>query len=546
MNLLAKNIIKEIKNILLESKTDPTSLEKVRIAIAIAIHEALLSPTVNIGDKQDKKYVFDANGNRTEVPMTKEDATFLLYLYKGISNKGKLGREENIDAVIGELQRRVIIFVESLSDVHRAVFLADRDKIIEYMQEARSPKKESNYETMYLAQSAPGGFSSFDFAKRQRAVFKDTTTYGGAIDFMFKRTPELKNINPEHYFLFKLENVIGRATAEVKAQGYSEQVYKQVTSLEYSEFVANYNLGTSTARIEHEKAQYEPIYQTRDSVQLYYFYQRNELLKFFYQKVTDDFKEKLNKDPDQKKSFIDAISEDVRYFLNNAKVSLKKGQFSSTLIRFKMMIDRGMIDKEYYSKHMKLLESLLKMNEELGYPDTIDEHSFWFALDKKEVPEEVRNPPEKIAQINKEILSAFESSVRIISNHLQQGNKIPQETVDTMHARFEQLTDNQKQTEVLGILKKYKVTMSTINDNKESAEYNTSPEKSTHTPELEINNSTKADDILNSMLDYQDNGEPIPQELYTELMSLINSSSPLEKKGIIDLIKIYKTEWGLK
>jgi len=117
----------------LESKKDQIDIENIRIHIANEIDMTLMRPTVNIGDPNDMMIDYDEEGNRFERPFGKEDSTFLLYLYRGFDEEGNLSNEENIQDVNSELNNRADNFIYQLDKEDMAVFIADFDKILDFV-----------------------------------------------------------------------------------------------------------------------------------------------------------------------------------------------------------------------------------------------------------------------------------------------------------------------------------------------------------------------------------------------------------------------------
>mgnify|MGYP003325510932 CR=1 FL=1 len=88
-------------------------------------------------------------------------------------------------------------------------------------------------------------FDDFVFGARRRSVYQDTRA---GKDFMLKRTPELKNIPPEHHFLFSMENLMGRVK-----QALNMKPDPDVPKLDGASYDANYRLGVTTEYVQKEE-----------------------------------------------------------------------------------------------------------------------------------------------------------------------------------------------------------------------------------------------------------------------------------------------------
>jgi len=530
----------KIKKLLKEAKTAGSEeIERIRINLGIKIHEFIMSPTINMGDPKDLLYDEDEDGNLYKRPFRKSDTTMLLYLYKGISSSGKLGEEENIGAVVNEISKRVEMFIEASDPKEKAVFLSDSPELIKYLKDSRRPQAEGTYETMYLGAYAPGSFTHFDFAKRQRAIYKDTTTYGGAIDFMLKKTPELKNINPDSQWLFKLENIIKKAATQVSKESYSKEMYQKVEPLSFDQYFANYNQGTSEDRIKEEKAEYRPIYQSDNPVEIYYYNLKNKLLSFLYKEIDKMAGSPSAQSPNQEQGIISAANSDLREFLQKQRSLLNKEIFSEPLVRLKMMIERGMIKEKYYIKNNKLIDSLLKKNNELGYPDTLDENLFWFPLDKTKIPKEDRTHPDDIQRKVEEKLRRFESQVIYLRKKIDNKKGINQTEIEDLYASFENLSREQKKEFALPILIKHNINSRTLIATNSPKEIEIEKEQTVYDPVEEVHL------ILLEMASDLQAQEEIPQESYKEIMEIINKSNADQTKKIHQLLQQFKTEWGI-
>jgi len=218
-----------------------TDIEEARISVAKLIDSVLQRPSNN--GKINKLL-------RAKTPgVTKKDANLLLYLYKGMDEMGNLLEEENVGAVEEELGIRAQNFLDSFETEDQfSVFLADAPSLIKsHLPMMRKKAQKDSHQSKYMLKTAPGSFSDFYFARMaNRAVFKDTTANSGMKDFMHKDSPELKNINPEHNYLFRLEYLIQIAYDMITDGLYGNKT-QPITEdpLTNDVFVKNYIMGIS-------------------------------------------------------------------------------------------------------------------------------------------------------------------------------------------------------------------------------------------------------------------------------------------------------------
>lgn len=256
-------------------------LEQDRIYIAKLIDTTLQRPT---NDQEINKQL------RAKTPgVTKRNANLLLYLYKGVDEKGNILNEENVEAVEEELSQRAVSFLDSLGTQKQInIFHADAPHLIHtHLPMMREKAQKNSHQSKYMLSKAPGSFSDFYFARMSNsAVFKDTTANSGMKDFMHKDSPELNNINPQHYYLFKLEYLIEIAYTliEDEAFGVANEFasYLNIPELDNDSFVKNYIMGISKeaykAKMELNKQKHPTFGPMIDKQR----HRMNRLFRYFY------------------------------------------------------------------------------------------------------------------------------------------------------------------------------------------------------------------------------------------------------------------------
>jgi len=511
LNSLYLQILREVKCFLIEGQTkkkEKRLIQRVRIHLGNMIHDYIMSPTINMGDPEDKMLVWSKHGGLPtgERPFNKTDTTLLLYLYKGIDADGNLENKENVKLVDNEINERVSQFVEALSEEERAVFLRDHGNIIKFLEESRNPEKEAKYETMYLAKRAPGGFAHFDFAKRHRAVYADTTTYGGAIDFMFKSTPELHNINPQHHFLFKLENIIGRAAGEIKKQGYSEQMYSAAEDLTYEQYYSNYNQGTTVFRIKKELESVRPIYQ-QDSIGTYYIMANNEMLRLFYNIHLEGDDAKVYSDEATKKTFINSIQLHMSNFLKIQEKKIKKYQYPERLIRMRMMKDKDMLPLELIDDRNK--GKMTKLFDQIKSFDDLDEYSFIFPLNPKKVPQEIKKDTYEKQLRDRSPADRLKSSLDDIKSLVDFAQPISLDIVQSLIDKISDLDDKERK-EITRHMEEIELSIEDIE-------------------ELTISSVEVLETLLTEIDNYISHSDDVPEEMINDL---INTIGDLDEKEL--------------
>jgi len=440
------------KFLFLESNKNEIDVEEKRILIANEIDMSLMRPTVNIGDPNDMMVDYDEEGNRFERPFGKEDSTFLLYLYRGFDEKGNLSNEENIEDVNSELNNRAENFLYALDKQAIAVFLSDFDDIVDFMSNNKRTEEESSYQTMYMAKKAPGKFTNEMFAKRNRALYKDTYTYGGGIDFMFKKSPELKNIKPEHQFLFKLENLLGRVkgliinkqTEVIKSDQDLLNVIelsKTIPQMTYKDWNANYREGVTTEKIQQELDEIKPVYQ-QDSITNYFTFKDNEILRLLYNTHKQGESSPIYKDDKLYQQFFDTVQAHISSLLTAEERQIQNRSYPSLLIRMSMMYDKKMIPKEFLSEENYNL--FIKLKEMVSDYNELDEYSFIFPLDPDKVPKEIKDQThEKDAQ-NRRKIKNIKNKLNDISNKINSKKTLTLKEVEELFDLCEDVSENFK------------------------------------------------------------------------------------------------------
>ncbi len=278
-----KKIFESFDRFVQEMKELPgDEVEYIRIEIAKEIDDTLQRPS---NDQQINKLL------RKKAPnITKKNANLLLYLYKGVDENGNLLNNENVEAVIDELDVRAEKFIDSFStQAHFLVFLNDAPILIkEYLPLMRDVARPESHQSKYMLKTAPGNFSAFDFAKKKPfAVFKDTTAQSGMKDFMHKQTPELNNIRPDHHFLFKLEYLIKIAYDIVKDSisflaPDKDQINIDIRPLDIKAFTANYVEGITVSTQDYRKELRKTPHPSFSPMVAGQRYRMNKLFRYYY------------------------------------------------------------------------------------------------------------------------------------------------------------------------------------------------------------------------------------------------------------------------
>ena len=258
-----------------------TELEASRIYIAKLIDTVLQRPTNN--QEINKKL-------RAKIPgITKRNANLLLYLYKGVDEDGNLMNEENVEDVEEELSQRAVNFLDSLETQELIdVFYADSRYLVHHhLPMMREKAQKDSHQSKYMLSKAPGSFSDFFFARMTNsAVFKDTTANSGMKDFMHKDSAELKNINPQHLHLFKLEYLIKIVYKLIEDEAFdisnNMASLQAIPELDNDTFVKNYIMGISKesydAKMELSKQEH-PTFSPMLEEQRH---RMNRLFRYFY------------------------------------------------------------------------------------------------------------------------------------------------------------------------------------------------------------------------------------------------------------------------
>jgi len=348
-----------------------------------------------------------------------------------------------------------------------------------------------------MLRASPGAFSDFSFARlKNDKVYKDTTAGSGMKDFMHKDSPELKNINPDHMYIFQLEHVIQIAYEMLKDGLYGEVKPLQTDPLDNDVFVKNYIMGISDDAYQakqeldtEDHPTFEPIITDRR-------FEMNNLFRYFY------YGSYLRDTEEQQ---IKMIDKELPKILDTDKQQVKNRLVPSYSLLLNLVWNN--FPQEAQDKYGKLFKSIVYTAEKSKFID----------YDIKDLINKagVLVKPERKIEIDE--VSDFEKILQRMSSSIDDGF-LPYDLVDEMRSKFASL-DNAEKSNSLELLKKYNVNSKTISQ----ATYNKTP------------NTEKVESILKSMID-----QPSPSK-YQEIANLIGKSTADERKDIIKLINYYKT-----
>ena len=469
-----------------------TDIEEARINIAKLIDSVLQRPS---NDSEINKML------RAKTPgVTKKDANLLLYLYKGVDEEGNLLEEENVGAVEEELGIRAQNFLDSFETEDQfSVFLSDAPSLIrDHLPKMREVASGDSHQSKFMLKASPGAFSDFYFARlKNDRVYKDTTAGSGMKDFMHKDSPELKNINPEHNYLFRLEYLIQIAYDMITDGLYGNEP-QPITDdpLTNEVFVKNYIMGISQdaydAKKELDKEEhptFEPIIADRR-------YSMNKLFRYFY--YGDYLRDTVEK---QKK----LIDEEMPIILDTDKQQVKNRLVPSYSLLLNLVWHN--FPQESKDKYQKIFKSIVHTAEKSSFIN--------YNIEDLVKKSGVLNEPEK--EVGVDEVNDFEEVLQRVSSSIKTGF-LPDDLLGEMRSKFDNLDNSEKQ-DSLKLLKKYNVNSNTI----QQATFVKTP------------NTERTEAILKSMI-----GNPSPSK-YQELSGLIGTSTTEERKNIIKLINYYKT-----
>tara|TARA_R100000152_G_C6771235_1_gene197707 strand:+ start:420 stop:1787 length:1368 start_codon:yes stop_codon:yes gene_type:complete len=243
MKVRIKKLLKENQQAYTQEQAD-----QIRVAISKVMDRTLLKPTLDTNtfadptDDVDRDrykwfrdnpseyidaYYGDPEGEDDEEPLADiaagmkkhgairdaKQTTLLYYLYRGVykrDGKWHIGKGQNIDLVIKEINDRANQFIDAIGDFQQTIdfFFADYKKVDqwthEYVDFASQPE---SLVSQFMSKGAPGGFKRLEFGKFTRdTAYQATNTQGlgGTRDHMYKGSREFDNIPDEHkpYFLF--------------------------------------------------------------------------------------------------------------------------------------------------------------------------------------------------------------------------------------------------------------------------------------------------------------------------------------------------------
>ena len=271
---------------------DPEEIERARVGVAVAFDRAVLSPKLDNDIKQDIEEE-DPEGDAPSDPASWPHITklknivakgrqvpFLYYAYMGVDpNTGQLMDEKNINSALKLTGTKVLDFIKHFSgnQIGKDVFLSDFHMISERYDEFKQTRAD------FLSQQ--GVVQDDDVVRSDAAKYSigpemsfSVSSIGAGSkpvsfvnqDFMYKDSPEMHNIPPEHHFVFspyfpmamavfllynnlspsnesELFKIFSTKNIDLEdiyryAVSYSEnhQESTQVPRLSYDEFASNY------------------------------------------------------------------------------------------------------------------------------------------------------------------------------------------------------------------------------------------------------------------------------------------------------------------
>jgi len=342
---------------------------------------------------------------------------------------------------------------------------------------------------------------------------------------MFKKTKELKNINPQHLFLFKLENLLGRVKNKI-LNGETEitkndrdvqdivELSKTVPTLSFKDWHANYREGVDTKQIQTEIDQIKPVYQ-QNSVINYFTFKENELLRLLYNTHKQGKNSPIYNDQKLMNQFFDTVQIHMSSLLNDQEKQLENKNYPTLLMRMSMMFNKGMIprnffDDDNYNLFMKLKDYISDYNE-------LDEYSFIFPLDPEKVPKEIRNQTTEKDVKDKNAIKKMKKAATDIVEKIKDNEKVSADEINKLFDMLEELLPRLKD-KVSAVFKELETSPQKI------AEYfaaSTSKE-----------GQSTGEKIEKSLLELEElvyNNKDVPKDKFANFIKLI-SDAPSDKE----------------
>ena len=573
MKINYKNLIKEIKKQLIY---DEEEADNIRVAISKVMDRTLLKPTLDTNtfadpdddiDYDNYKWFRD-NPNEyikafskdfdsiedPDLPNEKEqtqfertskkygairdpkETTLLYYLYRGTyqdeNGKWIIGRGENIDLVIREVNDRANQFVDAIGDFQQTIdfFFADYNKVKKWTQDYIDFKSQpDSLVSQFMSKGAPGGFKRLEFGKFTRdTAYQATNTQGlgGTRDHMYKGSREFDNIPDEHkpYFLF---DYIWLACYNKAQQDGLQPSEKIVPILNVQKFNLNYQNGLTNQEDEDlfgggwldELSSKNP--QTKETISsmssgllvaslvnpyLTVAPPNNHLMN---DEEYNNYKGRNVSLSQMNDAEIEAFfSPHMDRLLGMTKEALKMNLYPSSMIQLLKFSDK--IPEVLINKFKRKYNRTIKGMTMAGYLD-----------ESGNFTDKVKNKDIKGQVTTFNHLKNFESVVRDVSGQIETGI-VDKSVIDRMYEKFEMLKDNEK-TQALKILQKHGVNTDTI-----------SQTTITRTKAID-----RVEQLLHSMLIDQEANKNNSLK-YQQIMNLLSTSTEKGKEDIIKVINYYK------
>jgi len=324
-------------------KHAPENIQVSRIEIAMNIDRFLQRPFLTVGEE-----ILNDEGEEVKITNAK-DTNLLYYVYKGVDDNKQLMNKFDVAAVNRELNERVGHFLDSLDVLDKKVLASDIDYIITNVMSDRGSEPDSTHVSSYMLRNAPGEFDDFVFGARRRSVYQDTRA---GKDFMLKRTPELKNIPPEHHFLFSMENLMGRVK-----QALNMKPDPDIPQLDANSYDANYRLGVKTEDIEREEKTYDK--EMKQQIDAYTKTAKAFFLSYFKNPS-------MQQDVDPQKEF-ELLAPWFEILLVTTKKKLETNQVPTEFLEFLQMYQQDKIPAIYIDEYEEVIDSYIEPMQERGY-----------------------------------------------------------------------------------------------------------------------------------------------------------------------------------
>ena len=258
----------------------------------------------------------------------------------------------------------------------------------------------------------------------------------------------------------------------------------------------------------------------------YYIINNNQLLRLFYSIYLEGEDARIYKDKGIADTFTKSVESHMKNFLNKQAKLVKNYEYPRQLIRLRMMYEKGMLPLDFIDDKSK--NKMFNLFDKIKSFDDLDQYTFIFPLDPKEVPEETKKDTYENYLKNRTTVDMLKHLLDDIKTLVDFSQPIPLKIVNEFLEKITKLSQSDKQS-LSDHMEEIELSIDDIEEFvQDTQQTDQSSEDLSQVELLEL--------LLQEIEDYITSDEYPPKDLTSELLETIDTLTSKQLEPYLERI----------